>query len=387
MEAPPNLIPRWTDCLVDAAGSEATPPPPSLAHTLCIGAIPGEGVGPELVELALDVVHAVAARAGIRVSVERGGAIGRLAEKGGGSALPESVVDFCRSIYAQGGAILSGAGGGRYVYDLRARFDMFCKISPVVVHPELAGAGCLRPGHAVGTDILVVREGASGLYQGQWKLEDSPCGDRVGSHTFSYTGGQVSRIVGVAARLAARRRGMLTVIYKESGAPTISQLWRECATAAADRLGIRCGFLDIDYSAYRLLQHPGEFDVVVAPNLFGDIVSDIGGVLLGSRGLTYGGNYSIRRESFYQTNHGAAYDLAGKDLANPVAQILAAAMMLRESFGRPDFCSAIEKAVRRVWRDGWRTADLAEPSCRLVGTREFSRRVLDALESDELPGR
>ena len=225
----------------------------------------------------------------------------------------------------------------------------------------------------------MVREGVSGLYQGTWELESRPGEPRRGTHTFSYTETDVRRVVGAAARMARRRRGVLTVIYKEAGAPSISELWRDCGTSIAAETGVACNFLDIDYSAYRLLQHPREFDVVVAPNLFGDILSDVGGVLLGSRALTHGGNFGADGSAFYQTNHGAAYDLAGTDRANPVGQLFSLSLLLHESFGLSGSARRIERAVRDVWAAGWRTEDLAGEGCAVVGTRRFAHLVSAAI--------
>jgi len=239
----------------------------------------------------------------------------------------------------------------------------------------------MRSGHTEGVDLLVVREGASGLYQGQWEQTDRPGEGRRGSHTFSYSEAHVRRIVEAAAKIALQRRQKLSVIYKESGAPTISELWRDCAHDIAATTGVACEFVDIDYAAYRLLQQPRDFDVIVAPNLFGDILSDLGGVLLGSRALTYGGNFSAGGAAGYQTNHGAAYDLAGTDRANPIGQILSGAMLLKESFGLTEAAESIHAAVRSVWRAGWRTADLPEAACQVVGTRKMGALVADAVKT------
>jgi 3-isopropylmalate dehydrogenase len=140
---------------------------------------------------------------------------------------------------------------------------------------------------------------------------------------------------------------------------------------------VRCSLIDIDHVSYRLIQHPREFDVVVAPNLFDDVLSDLGGVLLGSRGLCFAGSFAANGDAVYSTNHGAAYDLAGTNRANPVAQILSLAMLLRESFHLSKEARQIEEAVVRVWRDGWRTADLMEPGCRLLGTREMGQQIAE----------
>ncbi|HEY5793268.1 MAG TPA: isocitrate/isopropylmalate family dehydrogenase [Chthoniobacterales bacterium] len=362
---------RWIDSVL-ADGLRIPPSPP------LVGVLTGEGIGPEVIANAIEVLHAVRGVTGCAVSLEYGAPIGRDAERGCGKPLSDEVITFCRDIFDRGGAILNGPGGGRYVYDLRRQFDLFCKLSPLKVFPELADAIRLKPEQVRDIDILMVRENAAGLYQGRWRDHHLDAG-RVAEHSFSYSEAQVRRILGPAARLAKTRRGHLTVVVKEAGVPGISGLWRECALDVCARLGLACALLDIDHIAYRLIQHPREFDVVVAPNLFGDILSDLGGVLLGSRGLCFAGSFSETGAAVYQTNHGAAYDLAGKDLANPVGQIFSLAMMLRESFGLAEEAALIEQAVARVWREGWRTADVAGMESRIIGTREMGRRIAEAM--------
>jgi 3-isopropylmalate dehydrogenase len=339
-----------------------------------IGALPGEGVGPAVVEAALEVLAAVGAVSGQVFEVRFGGAIGLDAIGRSGSPLSEEVTGFCREIFAAGGAIFAGPGGGRFVYDMRRTFDLFCKLSPVHTFTELRGAGRLRPEAADGIDLLVVRENLGGLYQG----ESSRVERRV-VHTFACSAEEARQILDVGARLAQGRRGSLAVVVKDSGLPALSALWREQAQASAAAAGIGCAFLDIDFAVYQLIQNPRDFDVLVAPNCFGDILADLGGVLMGSRGLTYGASYSGSGAAVYQTNHGAAYDLAGADRANPAGQILALAMMLRESFGLSAEADRVEEALRQVWRGGWRTADLGEVGCEVVGTRELARRVAEAV--------
>ena len=143
--------------------------------------------------------------------------------------------------------------------------------------------------------------------------------------------------------------------------------------------GVGYSVLNIDLMAYRLLQEPKGFDVVVTPNLFGDILADLGAVLLGSRGLSYSGNFSGSGAAVYQTNHGAGYDLVGKNEANPVGQVFSLAMLLRESFGLVQEPLLMEEAVAEVWRQGWRTPDLTENGCRIIGTEEMGARIADAL--------
>jgi len=361
----------WSDCLREAAA-------PRRNSSRLIGVLTGEGIGPEVIDCAVEVLSAVTSVTGRKFNIEYGAPIGREAERGGGKVLPDEVIEFCRGIFGRGGAVLNGPGGGRYVYDLRRVFDLFCKLSPIKVSHELAGANRLKPEHVRGVDILMVRENASGLYQGKW-TETRTARGRVAEHCFSYSETDVRRILRPAAAIAKSRRGHLTVVYKEAGVPSISELWRDCALEIAGRADVDCSLLDIDHIAYRLIQHPGDFDVVVAPNLFGDVLSDLGGVLLGSRGLCFAGSFAGNGNAVYSTNHGAAYDLAGSDKANPLAQILSLAMLLRESFHLEEEASLVERAVNHVCREGWRTADLAEAGGRVIGTREMGRRVAQAV--------
>src|SRR5205807_557563 len=190
---------------------------------------------------------------------------------------------------------------------------------------------------------------------------------------------QVRAVLEVAAAVARSRRNLLTVVGKNFGAPAVHALWGACAMEVSQTAGVEFSMLDVDYAAYKLLQEPGSFDVIAAPNCFGDILSDLGGVLAGSRGLTFGASYSAQGAAVYQTNHGAAFDLAESDTANPAGQIFSAAMMLRETFGLPTEARLIENAVRAVWRAGWRTTDLAEPGCKIAGTRKFSDLVAEEI--------
>jgi 3-isopropylmalate dehydrogenase len=171
----------------------------------------------------------------------------------------------------------------------------------------------------------------------------------------------------------------LHVIVKQGGVPTVSALWSEVVGDVAKQDGLDATFMNIDLAAYELIQNPARFDVIVAPNLFGDIIADICGVLVASRGVTFSGNFDPRGRAVYQTNHGCARDLAGTDTANPAGQIFSLAMMLRESFGLDDAAALIESSVARVWRAGWRTADIAEPGCKTVGTKTMTNKIVEQI--------
>jgi 3-isopropylmalate dehydrogenase len=340
--------------------------------------LPGTGIGPQIVRGTLEVLTRVSEILDLQFDVRQGGPIGEDAEARFGRSLPDCVVGFCDEIFQGGGAVLSGPGGGRYVYDLRRRFDLFCKFVPVKPWPELAGAGRIAPRHLQGVDLLIVRDNVGGVYQGHWQDHLTPNG-RVAEHAFCYTDTQVHRIVEAAARAAAGRRGRLHIIVKDGGLPGITGLWREVGLAAARKHGVDAACMNVDLAAYALIQDPARFDVVVAPNLFGDILADVAGVLVSSRGVTFSGNFNATGNGVFQTNHGSAHDLAGSDLANPAGQILSLAMLLRESFGLEEAAGWIESSLAAVWREGWRTADLAEPGCRVVGTEAMIDLVLEQL--------
>ena len=348
-------------------------PPPARP---VIGVLEGTGIGPAVIAVTLGVLRSVEQALRLQFEVRFGGLIGEAAVEECGRWLPEETIEFCAKIFKDGGALLNGPGGGRYVYDLRRRFDLFCKFVPVQPFPELARAGKISPQFLTDVDILIVRDNTGGVYQGQWGDRATEKG-RVAEHSFSYSESEVHRLVEVAARAAAHRRGNLHVIVKDGGVPTMTALWREVGQAVGKRHGLEANFMNIDLAAYEVIQNPARFDVIVAPNLFGDILADVCGVLVSSRGVTFSGNLTPDGHGVYQTNHGCAHDLAGKDIANPAGQILSLAMLLRESFRLEDAAALIEESLAATWRAGWRTADLAGLDSRLLGTKAMGEKVAE----------
>jgi 3-isopropylmalate dehydrogenase len=354
-------------------------PEEARSKTQCsrlIGVLEGSGIGPSVIQCSLEVLNAAASALNTSFEIRRGGLIGEDARKECGQWLPDKTVKFCAEIFGCGGAILSGPGAGRYVYDLRRQFDLYCKFVPVRPAPELAGAGALVPDHVEGVDVLIVRDNSSGVYQGRWSEQQTREG-RLAEHSFSYTESAVRRIVEAAARAASHRRGMLHIIVKDGGVPSATALWRDVGATVAREHGVQAECMNVDLAAYELIRNPRRFDVIVAPNLFGDIIADIAGLLVASRGMTFSGNFDGRGNAVYQTNHGCAHDLAGRDEANPAGQILSLAMLLRESLAMPEAAALIEDSLTEVWRQGWRTADIAQPGCRTVGTRAFASQVAE----------
>jgi len=359
-------------------------PPIAVPARRLIGILEGAGIGPQVIQAASQVLKSVEQVMDLGFEVRHGGLIGEKAVASCGKCLPEDTMEFCADIFQVGGAILSGPGGGRYVYDLRRRFDLFCKFVPVRPVPELARAGRLDPQFLKNVDLLIVRDNTGGVYQGRWSDQATDQG-RFAEHSFGYSEPEVHRLVEVAARAAADRRGKLHIIVKEGGVPTVTALWRDVGGAVARRHGIEAVFMNVDLAAYELVQNPICFDVIAAPNLFGDILADVTGVLVSSRGLTFSGNFDAHGHAVYQTNHGCARDLADRDTANPAGQILSLAMLLRESFGLDTAAALIEKSLAEVWRAGWRTADLVESGCRILGTQAMADRVAEqVLRSAEI---
>jgi 3-isopropylmalate dehydrogenase len=247
----------------------------------------------------------------------------------------------------------------------------------------LDDAGVLRPAARDGVDLLIVRENTGGCYFGQSSRFTHPDGTDEARHVFHYRAPEVRRIVEAAAWLARARRRRLALVAKPGGIPAISELWTEVFDRIVKDEGLDGAVLEADNAAYQIVAAAAEFDVVVAPNDLGDILGDVAALLLGSRGVSYSANLGTEGRAVYQTAHGAAWDLAGRGTANPIGMLLAAAMMLRESFAALDAAAAIEAAIHRTLGAGIRTVDVAGPCATVVGTVEMGRWIAGAV--DEVP--
>jgi len=245
--------------------------------------------------------------------------------------------------------------------------------------PALRQCGPLVASRLIDVDIVTVRENVGGLYQGAWSTDIDADGRALARHSFCYRERDVDRIVGVALRLARRRRNKLSLVLKPGGVPSISRLWSERSELLAAGTGVALDVMEIDNAVYQLIARPAEFDVVVSPNMFGDVIADAGALLLGSRGLSFSGNFSSDGKAAYQTGHGAAHDIAGTDRANPLGQMLSLAMMLEESFALPSAAAAIRLAINDVLASGKRTRDIAEAHGTVLGTQAMTEQVRAAL--------
>lgn len=347
------------------------------ASTALVGILDGEGIGPELMDICRLILEQVGAWAGQHFEFEKGGMIGTTAFKATHQWVTPEIERFCQDIHARQGAVLCGPGGGRFVYELRLRLNLFCKLVPLIPTAALRELGPLRPERLTDVDILVVRENLGGLYQGSCEntLENNV---RRAQHTFEYHAPHVARIIEVGAALAEMRRGKLCVVYKPGGVPSISALWRDMAEQVCAGRSLELQLLEVDNACYQIIANAQPFDVVVAPNMFGDVLADAATVLLGSRGMSYSANFSDDGIGIYQTGHGAAYDIAGTDRANPIGQIHSMVFMLREHFDLEGIASSIEKGVEDVLAAGWRTGDIMAPGCRLVGSRRLGELIAEA---------
>jgi 3-isopropylmalate dehydrogenase len=291
-------------------------------------------------------------------------------------------VRFARRTFEHGGALLCGPVGGSAIYRMRRSLALYCKLTPIVPLAALRGCGPLAASATEGADILMVRENLGGLYQGQCRMDGADgAGDRRAEQVFAYEESQVRAIVETAAAIAEQRRGQLTVIVKPGGAASVSALWRSVATDLCRDRPLYVRFLEVDNAAYQVIADARSFDVVVAPNMFGDVLADTATLLLGSRGLSFSANFTAAGHGVYQTGHGAAHDIKGQDLANPLGQMQSLAMMLGESFGLTALAEDVREACDAALADGWRTRDVAQPpATRVLGTQAFAARVAEALD-------
>ncbi len=349
-----------------------------------IAVLPGDGVGTEVIAEAVKVLGAL----GLGFEMEQA-AVGGAAYDTSGDPLPEPALELAR----KADAILFGAvGAPRYdalprekrpeqaILRLRKELNLFANLRPASVFPDLADASTLRPDVVAGLDILIVRELTGDIYFGQprgiRKLEG---GMREGFDTMRYTEGEIRRIAHAGFRAALKRSRKLCSVDKANVLET-SQLWREVvSTVGREYTAVELTHMYVDNAAMQLLKNPRQFDVIVTGNMFGDILSDEASMLTGSIGMLPSASLDQKGKGLYEPIHGSAPDIAGKNLANPLAAILSAAMMLRYSFDLDRVAARVEGAVKKVLAQGYRTADIFQQGTRKVGTREMGDAVVAAL--------
>ena len=344
-----------------------------MSQVPTLAVVDGEGIGPSIIGAALDVLSTATESTGIDIAVTR---LPELAERDEyGLVVGEKTRAMYEDVFENGTPILHGPAGGRFVYQLRDVFGLSVKHTPIVPWVELADASIVDPRRSAGADIFIVRDNSGGLYQGDFAGDTESA-----THSAAYTSEQVATVITSAIEAASRRHNRLTVVTKPGGVPAISRLWRDVAERIVPS-SIVLDFLEIDNACFQVLADPTRFDVIATPNMFGDVLGDTATALLGSRGMAYSVNVGESDRAVYQTAHGAAHDLTGKDVANPTAQVLSLAWLVRESLGLPAVADAMERAVRTEIGRGVRTSDIAGENSMVVGTTRFTERVCDEIRS------
>ncbi|AHE53500.1 3-isopropylmalate dehydrogenase [Sphingomonas sanxanigenens] len=347
---------------------------------MLVALLPGDGIGPEVIAEAVRVLDA----AGVSDLSYETAPVGGAAYKAEGHPLPEATLALAR----RADALLFGAVGDpdcdrlerrlrpeQAILGLRAALGLFANLRPAKLFPELADASALRPEVASAIDMVIVRELNGDVYFGEKGMRTTPGGLRQGYDVMSYDESEVARIARVGFETARARRGKLTSVDKANVLET-SQLWRDVVTEiAAEYPDVALSHLYVDNAAMQLVRNPGQFDVIVTGNLFGDILSDQASMCAGSIGMLPSAALDGAGKGLYEPIHGSAPDIAGQAKANPLATILSAAMMLRYSLGKPDDADRIEAAVAAALAAGARSPDLGGS----MTTTEMGDAVIRAL--------
>ena len=348
-----------------------------------IAVFAGDGVGPEIMQEALKVLKVISDKKNISIELTEG-TIGGSAYDIYGVPLPEESLNLA----LQSDAVLLGAVGGpqwegldynvrpeRALLGLREKLGLFANLRPVVVFNELLDASPLKKEVVQGIDIMILRELTGDVYFGQPRgVSTGKDGKRIGVNTMIYTEDEIRRIAVRAFELARGRKKQLLSVDKANVLET-TELWRTVVTEAGrDYPDVTLKHMYVDNCAMQLIRNPSQFDVIVTTNLFGDILSDEAAMLTGSIGMLPSASMGMNK-ALYEPIHGSAPDIAGKNIANPLATILSVAMMLRYSMNLAEEAALIEKAVANVLKDGWRTQDIYSAGNNLAGTLEMGNAV------------
>jgi 3-isopropylmalate dehydrogenase len=352
-----------------------------------IAVLPGDGIGPEIVAEAAKVLKALQSK-GLDIELEYG-LIGGAAYEDSGTPLPEETLVISRAA----DAILLGAVGGyqwesldisvrpeKGLLGIRSELNLFANLRPAILYPQLADASTLKAEVVAGLDLMIVRELTGGIYFGQPRgVRTLDNGEKEGFNTLVYRESEVNRIGKVAFDIARKRQGHVCSVDK-ANVLECTELWRETMiTLAKDYDDVELSHMYVDNAAMQLVRAPKQFDVMVTTNLFGDILSDCASMLTGSIGMLPSASLDENSKGMYEPIHGSAPDIAGQNIANPLATILSVAMMLRYSLDQPAMADMIEAAVSVVLDQGYRTADIYSEGMKQIGTVEMGDAVVAAL--------
>ena len=351
--------------------------------------LPGDGIGPEIMAVAVDVLKLVGKQCNLEFSFEEA-LIGGAAIDATGEPLPTLTLNICRNSDA---VLLAAIGGYKWdnlprhqrpetgLLGLRAGLGLFANLRPATILPQLIDASTLKKEVVEGVDIMVVRELTGGVYFGQPKgIFATETGEKRGVNTMAYTEAEIDRIAKVGFETAQKRQGHLCSVDK-ANVLDVSQLWRDRITAMAEKYpDVKLTHLYVDNAAMQLVRAPKQFDTIVTGNLFGDILSDAAAMLTGSIGMLPSASLGAEKPGVFEPVHGSAPDIAGQDKANPFAQVLSAAMMLRYGLNEPEAATKIEQAVLQVLDQGYRTGDIMSAGMNLVGCRGMGEALMGVLE-------
>ena len=348
-------------------------------HYRIVG-LPGDCIGPEVYQSARRVLQTLAGAQGFSYELNEC-LIGGAAVDATGVPLPQETIDACKDADA---ALLGAVGGPKWdgnpaeqrpelgLLQIRSELNLFCNLRPVVLHPSLQHFSPLKPDRLVNVDMMIVRELTSGSYFGKkWRT------DNEAEDVCRYTRGEIERVTIAAGRIAQQRDGRITLVDKANVLET-SRLWRAVVREVMDRdfPELDLEFLYVDAAAMHLLTRPGDFDVMLTENMFGDILSDEASMLCGSLGLLPSASINEERFGMYEPIHGSAPDIAGQGIANPYAMLLSTAMMLRHSLDDEEAADALETCVYGCWEDGILSKDLDPDG---PGTEEITDAVCERL--------
>lgn len=352
-----------------------------------IAVLPGDGVGKEVTAQAVKVLKAVVGKRAALELIEA--PIGQAGVEAAGDPLPYATLELARKV----DAILFGAAGipgdekiefnkrpGASLLRLRKDLGLFANFRPVFMFPELIGASTLKPEVVEGLDLIILRELTGDVYFGEPRgTRFTANGERQGFNTMLYAESEVERIAHVAFRTAREHRRRVCSVDKANVLET-SQLWRDVVTRVGSEYpDVELTHVFVDAAAMMLMRTPKQFDVIVTGNIFGDILSDCAAMLTGSIGMLPSASLALDRKGLYEPVHGSAPDIAGKNIANPLAAILSAGMMLRYTFNQLELATRVQRAVAQVLAEGYRTSDIFQPGTRKVGTEEMGDAVVSAL--------
>jgi len=352
-----------------------------------IAVLPGDGIGPEIVAQAVKVLEALRSD-GLKIELEYAH-LGGAGYDAAGDPFPPAT----EKLALAADAVLLGAVGG-YQYDtlprpmrpeqgllrIRKGLGLFANLRPALVYPELVNASSLKPELVSGLDIMILRELTGDIYFGQPRgIRTMDNGERQGFDTMLYSESEIRRVAHVGFRIALKRGKKLCSVDKANVLDT-SMFWREIVIDVAKEYPqVELSHMYVDNAAMQLVRAPKQFDVILTGNIFGDILSDEASMLTGSIGMLPSASLDAHNKGLYEPCHGSAPDIAGKDIANPLATILSVAMMMRYTFAREDTAQRIEAAVRKVLQQGLRTGDIYETGMQKIGCTAMGNAVVAAL--------